>query len=72
MAVNRAQTIDDAQVEAKELRTHRMSIRVVMHQYKKLKRVADAEGRTVSDVLRQLIGEFLRAHDGILSEPKGD
>lgn len=55
MAGNRAQ--DDDEFDEK---THRMSIRIVKTQYGKLKRIADHEGRTVSDMIRQLIGQFLR------------
>ena len=59
------QTEDDFDEKA-----HRMSIRIVLPQYKKLKKIADHDGRTVSDVIRQLIGQFLRDSNDILGGEK--
>ena len=48
-------------------RMHRLSFMLAMHQYKRLKVVAASEGRTVTDILRQILVEFLNKYDELFA-----
>jgi hypothetical protein len=38
----------------------RLQLRIPMSHYRELKMLADYDGRTVTDLIRQLVGSFLR------------
>jgi hypothetical protein len=50
----------------------RVSMRLRRRQYEELKMLAGYEGRTATDVIRQLLSIFLRDHDEVLVGIKGE